>query len=559
MRYHKSVGSTYWDVFLFLWIGVGLIPVVITVIMWRMGWSASIMLIGLGTGAIPFAIAGVRWVYLFVHRQWLEENRDGGFRLTTWRKSYTFSPAAVRGLGTSVRADVGLRGDSTQTYVKCMTRVATLDLAHSDFPKPHKLRYSWPPDGTDPFARLFDRLADGIAEHAERRVREGGWLTGTGWSLTSDALTIDETQFQIIIPPAFDPTKRVIPLTQLKGVRVTEDTLSLIFGDDEEYLCAPFRGPNAGVMERVLARLLAAPEQPASPPASGWEYADAENGPESTSVATATPEDRQPTVAPTPGTEHPLGRPLFSLGADTNYNPIAGLAGPTTVVYGGFGIVLCAMAVIWYTFSRGNPQTLWGLAVGGGCLAAAVLAEVYRRRIRRSPQMRFYSNGVSYARPGQKVIELRHDQIEEFTYAATNHLVNGEFTFTETKLRFVGWNGTVIAHTERSALEENPHLDEIRDEVARQVAGAMRRRLDAGLTVQWTGRVSFEPDGVCYSPGSKSDDPLIDWDDVLLVNTKPGRFVLMSRRTSRQVTHLATSDANFFPGFFLIEEMRPRG
>jgi hypothetical protein len=90
MRPYRLVGPSYWDVFAFLWIGVGLIPVVITVVMWLLKWSPSVILVGVGGGAIGFVIGGLRFAYLFFKRQWLQET-DGGFKYHDWRKEYTFT------------------------------------------------------------------------------------------------------------------------------------------------------------------------------------------------------------------------------------------------------------------------------------------------------------------------------------------------------------------------------------------------------------------------------------------------------------------------------------
>jgi hypothetical protein len=119
-------------------------------------------------------------------------------------------------------------------------------------------------------------------------------------------------------------------------------------------------------------------------------------------------------------------------------------------------------------------------------------------------------------------------------------------------------NAARVQHFTCERESHDAELEMFKNELARHMARRWQVQLGNDTPVKWTERITFEPDGVSVAVSDDPDDDLLlDWADVRLVNTKPGRFVLMSRSTGRQVKELATSADNFFPGFFLLEELRP--
>jgi hypothetical protein len=218
-------------------------------------------------------------------------------------------------------------------------------------------------------------------------------------------------------------------------------------------------------------------------------------------------------------------------------------------------------SAVWWAKEPGTYPVM-GMVISLGCMGISGLTGLLRMAEGRVARLDCHTNGVSYHPSGRPAMELRFDEIERFKFAVTEVFTrplvslpgSGDYLHTLFELKFAAADGRgfEFKYTRDRPDEE---LDTLKHDLARHLARAWQSKLASGHPVKWTKSVTFEADGVSVVVSDNSDDDLLlDWDDVLLVNVKPGRFALTSRRTGRQVKELTTSTTNFFPGFFLLDD-----
>jgi hypothetical protein len=470
-------------------VGVGLLitAVVVAVVSAQPVVGALVGLIGAGFCAAAGITHFVRvqgLVYLQVH--------DDGFVVRDVRTELEHLDEDVRGLATEVKP---VYANGVPTAVR---RRATLQVSAGPAGTV-EMNYTFPlGNATDPLAGLFDRLQELLLARFRQEIATGRRVTGDGWHLDQDGLSIDRGE-----------GKRRYPYTDLAAVSVVDHKVNVWErGRAEATIQVPARALNAWALVPLLQDRL--------PRDSGGAEEDVGEG---------------------------MGRVIFQRNKSWSTAGMVGgyVAAVLLVLLGALvavaGVAGGAMAAVLVGL---------GLVVGGGATAAAA----YFNRVNI---FRAHALGVTrITATGHK--EMRYDEVGTFTWQATRNFVNGAYTGTSMKLAFQPRPGVdAPAITYSTTLKGNDdELDNLRDFISQVIASRWLKALQEGRTVRWTTSSTFHPDGLEHTKGWFGGAKVMPYSAVLSHNFKDGWLYLFGAASTKPLVQEQVNQPNFFPGFALL-------
>lgn len=493
MNDRVSVGSTYGDALFVLCIVAAVLGLLGGGLTFAGGGDLEPAVAIAAAGGFFALLAVVRGLVIAAGRKWIADT-DRGFVLTAGSRDHKFDDEDVLELAAKVTTRFA------NGLPKAHVRRGTLRIDSPDFPHPVAFRYEWPLNREDPLIDLFERLLGRLAKRAEKELARDGELAGDGWALTRDGLEF---------PAAADT--ELLRFEQMTAAEVVDEQVCVwAAGEPRPTFKVSLDSPNALVLLEVLVKRLA---------------------------------DRPPDDLDDPES---LGRVIFE--RNISHTPAALFVGSLFAVV----LFLAGVAALYFylTEPAGNRPPLV-LVIVPHAVAAAVAASLW---FGRQNILRCHARGVWRVKNGTTT-EMRYDEVQVFTYSATRNYHNGAYTGTTLVMQFEDVDGRKLNYTStvRNADQE---LENLREHVSRVVAAGWRRRLNAGKTVPWTDRVTFEPDGVAIAGKmglfGTEDDLFVEWDDVDDVRLDQGKFALFASGRSRAVYEATVATPNFFPGFFLI-------
>jgi hypothetical protein len=361
-----------------------------------------------------------------------------------------------------------------------------------------RFRHDVPFDRHDPLAEVFDRILNGLTHRVGAELSAHP-LAGTDWELDSEGLTIGGGH-----------GRRVLPIRDVAAVDLLEAKVCVwAVGEPTPCLRVPADSPGALVLARLLAR-----ELQDNPRAEGDDHEG-------------------------------LGRVLFERAKSSSVAAAVGLL----LLLGS----LSAAAGCW---AVGEPTG----ATLGATFAAVTSPVCLHAWFSRRNVFRCCTRGV-FQRTAFGSAELRYENVGSFTYGATRHYVNGAYTGTKVEMQFRPRTRAAGRPINFSASLDggDEELDDLRQHIARVIAGRMRRRLADGQAVDWTSDVGFRPDGLEIAARvglfRRLEVRVLPYDHVAGIDLKDGVFYLFEHGRKRAVYQTPVSVENFFPGFELLQHL----
>lgn len=364
-------------------------------------------------------------------------------------------------------------------------------------PRPIEMRNRISVGQSDPLTGLIDRIVDNHQQRAEEEIDRGAAVHGEGWSLDRSHLKLGHGEAGM--PVAID---------DLTAVEVYDDRLCVwVRGRDDALARFPVSSRNAHLLHLLLAPQIA-------------ERAEQEDG------------------APA---GDGLGRVLFERKANAG----------TVVVLTLIAIGAVAVAAISALAGAEWYVPLIAVAVGGLCGLGAVGTI--------KSNFRCHEYGVFQAGFGGEK-QMRYAEVGSFSYSATRHYTNGVYTGTQLVMNFTplpGSTAKAIAYS-TSVQAADEALEELRDHISKVIAGRMADELSEGREVAWTQNLTFRPDGLAYRPAGflgRKEPVMLPWEQFGGFDIQKGVFYLWQKGNDKSVTQEQVSQANFFPGFYLLLSM----
>jgi hypothetical protein len=219
----------------------------------------------------------------------------------------------------------------------------------------------------------------------------------------------------------------------------------------------------------------------------------------------------------------------------------------TTVLWLGVPLLLVPGLVCFL-----NPNS-W---IVGICLVAGSLGLALGGVACQFNRFRCHERGV-YKRGLFGTRQLKYDDVAAFTYSATRHYHNGAYVGTQLVMRFdprpEALAKTISYQASVSAADEA--LDSLRDHVSRVLAARMAGELAGGGSVVWTTNLGFSPEGIVYRPSGflgRKEPLLLPYDRFSHFDFQQGTFRLYAKDNPKPLTTEASSQKNFYPGYFVL-------
>jgi hypothetical protein len=349
-------------------------------------------------------------------------------------------------------------------------------------------------NGNDPLGPMIQRIIDGLKARTAEGLASGAVLEGDTWRLAA---------MQLIVTEGRQTT--TVPFAEIDKVAIFDDKWCVWQrGRAEPAVKIAPDSKNAPVLAALLGEWMelrkdAADEAVAEAPADG------------------------------------LGRLLFE-----RRNNSGLWVGLLFAILGGIaGTVLL--------FQRGTPPI--GALVLGVAAVSAALGLLFGRYV-----FRCYERGL-VRRRGSSELRMPYTDIVQFDYSATRMFHNGAYTGTAFSLSFRSPGATIRYSTQIPNPDSD--LDELRDHIAKVVAGRMFCQLRDGQPVAWGTDMVFLPQGLQFRRSkmfglSSGPAEVLPYDRILGSNIEKGVFYLFSKGEPKPVLSKQASAANFFPGFFLL-------
>jgi hypothetical protein len=378
------------------------------------------------------------------------------------------------------------------------TRTCTLWVAQEgDEPEPIPMANRFKQNQTDPLAGFFNRILERLRGDFDAALAAGHALEGRDWALTKGELTIrrkggDES----------------LPLAEITAAESRDGKISIWRrGTDEPYVGFPFKDRNVWLLLELLRPRIkndAAQKQPAEG----------------------------------------LGRVLFQRGPGKGLLPLLYI-----VAAGAFALGIGLLFAVEVPKDRFVGYIILAVAP-----LFAFLGYVSSKANFRCHEWGVHQSSIS----GEK--KLRYADVGSFTYAGTRMYHNGAYAGTSLQLRFdplPGAAGRPIKFT-TTIKNMDADIESLRDHVSRIIAARMGRELNAGKSVPWTKRLTYSKEGFeCYPAGvfGKKEWTTLPYAEYGGWKMDQGTFQLFQRGVKKSVHSEKTSEANFFPGFMLLQSM----
>jgi hypothetical protein len=384
--------------------------------------------------------------------------------------------------------------------LKAVERRFIVWLAADGPPEPLELCTRTKLGDTDSLTPLVDRIAERLCTAAGSDLAGGRRALGEHWHM--DARTL------VMRPPA-EPAVE-IPVGDITACEYIDGNVCVWRkGQDEAAARISLGTANAYLLGMLLGRILQ--ERPktdeAGPPAEG------------------------------------LGRVIFerkpkpsTIGALFVFFVLCDLIGLLLVVAGFVAGEIVAVLV---------GAGLWVIAVGllFGWLHA-------RRAAFRCHEWGVYQRGLGSER------QLRYTDVGSFTYGATRHFYNGAYTGTSLSMVFKPLEKDAQPISYSATLRHlDDELENLREHVAKVVAVRLYKRFKAGEPITWTKNLRLVQEGLEHRPTGflgRKDPVLHRFEDITNFDIQEGFLHVWIKGKEKSVVQEACSEANFYPGFFLM-------
>jgi hypothetical protein len=426
-------------------------------------------------------------------RMWVEDKGDG-FKVIDYVGERDFRDDQVLSSALLFKSNFsnGVYKSQTRTFRIWLTSLSTQ-------PEMLELTNTMKIGEDDPLAAFLQRLNDRLFDQAKQDLAAGHAVLGERWSLDRNKLTLrmDKKEVEASLP-------------DLTAIDVLEEHVCLWRqGQDEAYARLPAKTANAHLLCRLVGEHL----------------------------------EKRPKQADQPPPEGSLGRILFERKA-SEASPWATMVLAILCFVGGPVLMVIA-------------REATGLLLGGGMIfVGALLILLFfhmRKKLFRCHEYGVHQRGLFM---GER--SLRYVDVGSFTYSATRHYHNGAYMGTQTIMTFEPVpekKGQRISYS-ANVQNQDAALDDLRDQVARIMAIRMAQRVSNGEAVPWIHNLTFMPEGLDYRPsgffGSK-EPVFIPYGSIFNWNLEAGTFYLWQKGKKKPVIQEGVGQANFFPGYTLLE------
>lgn len=429
------------------------------------------------------------------NRQWVEDLSDR-FKVIDFLGERTFRDDQV------LSSALLFKNNYSNGVYKSQTRTFRVWLTSPE-PQPELVQMTnTMADGdNDPLAKMINRINDRLYEQAKQDLASGHSVLGECWVLQGSNLTLREKQL------SYD-----CPLADLTAIEVLENKVCLWRkGRDDAFIRIPAQTANAYLLHRLVNENLSQRS------------------------------DKTEKVVST----GQLGRILFER------KPAAYWPGFHLVCALGF-IVIGALIIVSLKMDKQLGMVGLGMIACGGLF---LFLMVYtRKKLFRCHEYGVHQRGVTI---GER--SLRYDDVASFTYSATRHYHNGAYVGTNVVMTFEPvpeQKGNRINYS-ATVHNQDAGLDELRDQISRIIAGRMAIRASKGEVVPWTNKLTYRPEGLEYRPtgflGTRKEPITIPFSSISGWKLDAGYFYLWQSGKKKPTVTESVGDANFFPGFFLLE------
>jgi hypothetical protein len=170
--------------------------------------------------------------------------------------------------------------------------------------------------------------------------------------------------------------------------------------------------------------------------------------------------------------------------------------------------------------------------------------------------LRCHDRGVS-RRTRRGTTTIRYRDMEEFSYQATRHFVNGAYTGTTMLLQFVSRQelGREKIRWAASQHGMDQEMEALRDHISKVMAMRWIEDLKAGKAVDWTPNLRLWPDGVEFRPGGllgRKDWVKAPYGTVAGSKIESGVCYLFLKGEAKSSVSEPVSAPNFFPGYYVL-------
>jgi hypothetical protein len=215
---------------------------------------------------------------------------------------------------------------------------------------------------------------------------------------------------------------------------------------------------------------------------------------------------------------------------------------------------LALLALGFFLGSRnvaGNDRLIaLGMSVAGiVCLPASVL--LWFKACRR------HENGLSMTTLfGRR--EILYTDVERMSYSAVRHYHNGIYTGTQILLAAYPAAGKPIVFSAHSR-GDSEDIDNLREDLARRIAGKLYARLAHQQEVPWTPRVRLSREGIRFEKQKfvgRGEAMFVPYAERPQIEIKAGTLHLSAPGRKGTLLRVPCMSQNFYPGFILFQALR---
>jgi len=232
-----------------------------------------------------------------------------------------------------------------------------------------------------------------------------------------------------------------------------------------------------------------------------------------------------------------LGRILFERRS--------GLVGQVLAWLFGVGLLMPLVVVPISEGGRLRGEDFALLAFFGAMGAGLVVLALWLRNW----CFRCHERGV-WKRGLRSETELSYGDIEQFTYSATRHFVNGAYQGTMLNMQFIGAEaaGSPTVDFDDTIQGGDDDLDTLRHHISTVISRRMVSTVADGGNVRWGSRAFLTPQGVYYVPDGAGEGVVVPYLSVAEPHLQQGTCYL-STTAGERMLNIDVSESNFFPGY----------
>ena len=473
-------------------LGIGVIGLIAAAILWtNREWEFAVVCVVIATPMLLIAL-GIA-LRRFRRRAWVQVS-DDGFVYGNRDGERQYRDDQVIGV------NLVSKPNYRQGELKSYTNDVQLKVAGA--PQPIRIKTTTKLADVDPLSNFVARTIENYQLRAEEALDAGARLSGKGWSLGNEDITVEGTD-------SIRVANRDLVAME------TVDGLHKIWRkeQDEPFLSVPTKSENAFLLTLLLGPKIAEQE--------GNREIDLSQ----------------------PG----LGRLIF--------RRACGRIGRS---FGWLFVLLAFPAIPLFVAGAagGNPNLM---AAGAINFIVSPLTLLLGLALLRA-EFRCHERGV-FRRLLLKGRELRFEHVESFKYAATKQYYNGGYVGTALEVVFFPKPGSGKKKLRYSRMVQNADeaLDGLRDHITMILMPMLGQTLASTGSLQWMPNLRITHEGFHYRPkgfvSRKKEEQFIGFDDVYAMDVQEGTFHVWTHGKDKSVIRESTSEPNFYPGYLLATQV----